>query len=264
MPDEETAPPPPEAFGSAAAPEISRRVSAILDAVEREAARLREEAREEASRYFDYAKRRADGLVEDRRWMISQLSDEIIGKSEAVISRLDDAQPVRQGFENLVRALGGAAERLAQEAEQSSGDFRPPPFHSAPPPEGPPTATPMPPSPPMPPAAPMPPSPSPQGAPLPPAAYPPPTPPQAYPAAPAPEPPPPLTGEPAGGASGGRSRDEARTVAIQFAAAGATRAVVREHLHWALGASDPSPILDEVFGAGSGEDAVVPWASGRG
>ena len=115
MADEGKAPPPrgstpgPAGAELGSASEISRRVGSILDAVEREAARLRAEARQEAALYCDYAKRRADALVDERRRRIAEISDELVGKSEAVVSRLDEAAPVRQGFENLVRALGGAA-----------------------------------------------------------------------------------------------------------------------------------------------------------
>ena len=109
------------------APEVSRRVSSILDAVEREAGRLRGEATDEAQRYLDYSRRRADELVAERQRRIAELSDEIIGKSEAVVGRLEDAAPVRQGFDNLVRALGDAAERLAQEAETDAHRFQLPP-----------------------------------------------------------------------------------------------------------------------------------------
>ena len=69
---------------------------------------------------------------------------------------------------------------------------------------------------------------------------------------------------PAPPATGWRPLDEARMVAIQLAASGATRAAVREHLHRELGVRESSGLLDEVFGAGSGDDARVPWtAAGR-
>jgi cell division septum initiation protein DivIVA len=133
--EDETDPPreeTPVASGSefAGAPEISRRVSAILDAVELEAQRLREEAREEAARYLEQAKVRADGLVAERQRRIAVVSDELLAKAEAVAGRLDDAAPVRAGFENLVRALGDAAERLARET-QRDGEFEPQPFHAS-------------------------------------------------------------------------------------------------------------------------------------
>ena len=103
--------------GEVSMAEISRRVNAILDSVEHEAALLREQARSDAADCLEDARRRADSLVAERRQRIADLSDELVAKSEAVISRLDDAEPVRNGFENLVRALGDAAERLALEAQ---------------------------------------------------------------------------------------------------------------------------------------------------
>lgn len=301
MNEEEQAPPPQEAAAASAgpegvaAPEISRRVGSILDAVEREAARLREEARVEAGAYLDNARRRADGLVAERQRRIGELSDELIAKSEAVIARLDDAAPVRQGFENLVRALGDAAERLAHEAEDTAADFEPPPF-------GAPIQQPQPPAvaqPAQPTYVPQDPGPQPHYVqPQQPPAHPyggPPAQPygvdpsQPYPVDPAAQqygavparathparaPAAPgwrgLGGDaavPAGGQPAAdqswRDQDEARMVAIQMAATGATRGAVREHLHRALGISDTVHVLDEVFGPGSGEDAQVPWTSSR-
>lgn len=295
MHEEEQAPPPQEAAPAsigpegAAAPEISRRVGSILDAVEREAARLREEARVEAGAYLDNARRRADGLVAERQRRIGEISDELIAKSEAVIARLDDAAPVRMGFENLVRALGDAAERLAREAEGTAAEFEPPPFGA--------TAVAQPYVPAQPPVAPQQqqqpqhaPAPHPQHQLLPqqhqhsaqPMVHHPPEPsyqpqhepqqpstpayggpayggsphPARSPAAPGWQSAAPASGQ---GAAGG---DEARMVAIQMAASGATRGAVREHLQRTLGLAQPAPVLDEVFGPGSGEDAQVPWTAG--
>ena len=309
MNEEEQAPPQQEAAFSSvgpepvAAPEISRRVGSILDAVEREAARLREEARVEAAGYLDNARRRADGLVAERQRRIGELSDELIAKSEAVIARLDDAAPVRQGFENLVRALGDAAERLAHEAEGSAGDFEPPPFTAGTTQPAPDPYQPAPgqaayappqrqPSPyPRPPAPPHSPYESYEGSPGPARGY---SGGQAYGAEPSPQAPipaqPAQPAQPAPGAhpartpsepawqgagaqaqspaadpgdGGWRQQDDARMVAIQMAASGATRGGVREHLHRALGLSDTASVLDEVFGPGTGEDARVPWTSER-
>lgn len=110
--------PPPIVDYQGMAPEVSRRVGSILDAVEEEAARLREEARAQADLCLDQARRRADELVAERQRRIAELSDELVFKSEAVVARLDDAAPVRQGFENLVRALAAAAERLSRQIGQ--------------------------------------------------------------------------------------------------------------------------------------------------
>ena len=115
-PQEDSGPSESGTEGSGGAAEISRRVAAILDAVEREAQKQREEARAEAAAYLERATRTADELVADRKRRISELSDELVRKTEAVVSRLDDAAPVQQGFESLVRALGDAAQRLSDEA----------------------------------------------------------------------------------------------------------------------------------------------------
>ncbi|HKQ17549.1 MAG TPA: hypothetical protein VJS87_03305 [Solirubrobacterales bacterium] len=105
-----------DAVASALAAEVSRRVAAILESVESEAARVRDEARAEAAGYLDEAHRRADALVAERQRRIAELSDELVAGAEAVVARLEDAGPVRAGFEDLVRALGDAAERLGEEA----------------------------------------------------------------------------------------------------------------------------------------------------
>ncbi len=52
-------------------------------------------------------------------------------------------------------------------------------------------------------------------------------------------------------------------VAIQMASAGSTRGDVRGHLNQALGIADAEPTLDEIFGPGTGDDARVPWITGR-
>jgi hypothetical protein len=251
------------------APEVSRRVSSILDAVEREAGRLRGEATEEAQRYLDYSRRRADDLVAERQRRIAEISDEIISKAEAVVGRLEDAAPVREGFDNLVRALGDAAERLAREAESTANQYEAPAFHDeavqayvSPPAQAP---------------APLAPPPAAEQPYQPPAAY---DPPETYepfpapaqqPAAPAPPTPPygspaadPYSAPPAPAPAGGeewQGVDDARLVAIQMAAAGRTRGQVREHLHNQMGMGETRSVLDEIFGTGSQEDARVPWTA---
>jgi hypothetical protein len=107
---------PRDAVASALAAEVSRRVAAILESVESEAARVRDQARGEAAGYLEDARRRADALVAERQRRIAELSDELVAGAEAVVARLEDAGPVRAGFEDLVRALGDAAERLGEEA----------------------------------------------------------------------------------------------------------------------------------------------------
>ena len=253
---------------SGIAPEVSRRVSSILDAVEREAAHLRSEAREEAASYLEYSRQRADELVAERQRRIAAMSDEIIAKAETVIGQLDDAAPVRAGFESLVRALGDAAERLSHEAAASGPEFQPPPFNEPPP--APPVYTP----PPAPPAYPPPPAPAPAPN-APPPTYADPTraaqpvpehvePPQPqHPQPPVPPPPAPAP-DPAATDQGQESWqgvDDGRLVGIQMAAAGRTRGQVRDYLHNQLHLGETRGILDEIFGEGSGEDARVPWTA---
>ena len=281
------------------APEVSRRVSSILDAVEREASTLRSEAVEEARRYLDYSRQRADALVGERQRRISELSDEIIAKAESVVGRLDDAAPVRAGFENLVRALGDAAERLAREAEEGAAEYEPPSFHDegvqsyrpqpqaedagygpgypgeeetyqryepqqpAPPVQGP--QQPAPQAPPQPDTYYAPPPSHDPGAATSRAPEPPPFPTHAAEQpSPAPHQPqqpsyPPAQQQPIG--EDWQGIDDARLVGIQMAAAGRTRGQVREHLQNQMGVGETRSILDEIFGAGAPEDARVPWTA---
>lgn len=270
----------PLAGDSGIAPEVSRRVSSILDAVEREAAHLRSEAREEAAQYLEYSRQRADELVAERQRRIAALSDEIMAKAETVIGQLEDAAPVRAGFESLVRALGEAAERLSHEAAGSAAEFRPPAFNEPPP--TPPAAYTPPPAPPAypppsyapPPAPPAAAVPPPAPAYSPPPAQPQPQGPPAYiPPNPFPAPaqaPPPGSRVPAPPAvppgpdpepESWQGVDDGRLVGIQMAAAGRTRGQVRDYLHNQLGLGETRSILDEIFGEGSAEDARVPWTA---
>lgn len=232
---------PAEPGVGAAAGDLSRRVSAIIDAAEEEAERLREEAREQGRRYLEAAGQQADRALAERQRRIAELSDELIAGVEAMVARLDDATPVRRSFERLVRSLGEAADRLAEEGERSRGEFHP--RRVPQPPRGPwargdgPGA----------------------GRPL-------------------------LdsdaddrvAGAPTDGANGAGSfapaaggeagrpasqPDGVRAIVIQMAAAGWTRHELSDHLERTLGLADPEPVLDEVFGAGSADDARVPWTT---
>jgi vacuolar-type H+-ATPase subunit E/Vma4 len=100
------------------APEISDRVRDILDAAEREAESLRAEAREEARRHAEDAKRRAGELVAQRERRISELSDALVARLETLLRGLEGAEEARAAFEALVRALGDAAERIGREVSE--------------------------------------------------------------------------------------------------------------------------------------------------
>ena len=115
--------------GSMLASEVSRRVRSILDNVEREAAELRAEAREEARRYLEHAQLAVDEMIAERQRRIGEVSDAILQRSHTVLHRLDEAAPVRQGFDNLVSALGDAAEKLADEIDDLHvSDVSSPPY----------------------------------------------------------------------------------------------------------------------------------------
>lgn len=210
------------------APEIARRVSSIFDAVESEAEDLRAQAREEARQYFEEAQRRADELVRRRQERIGELSDELLAKAEAVVSRLDSAAPVREGFESLVRALGDAAERLSGEISE------PAPAQQVPAPAPAATA-----------AAANAPGPV---------------------ASPAPVPGPPQFAGGEGGAVAGAAAsgwvdpEAARLAAIEMAAAGATRAEVHARVEERTGADAAAAIVEQIFG-GAGEHERVPWTA---
>ena len=130
---------PPRPHGEAVDPEISRRVSSILDAAEREVAEIRRQAREEAMRYMDYARRRADGLIAERQMRIAELSGELVGRAEQLLTQVDSAQPLRQALDDLVRKLTETAEGMTREAG-GLGGFAAPEFselRAATPPEPP-------------------------------------------------------------------------------------------------------------------------------
>jgi hypothetical protein len=252
-------------------PEISRRISAILDAAEREVSEIRRQAREEALRYMDYARRRADGLIAERQLRISRLSGDLVQRAEHLLAEVESAEPLRDALDDVVEKLAETAAGLAREAG-SLDDFVPPPFDEvapetpAPGPAPGPTPAPAPAPPPGPPPPPTPlPDPPEPPDPGPPAgaAWP-----QAVqPAASTPRPPE-AAPRPTGPATerrdpGQPSADGAHLLAIQMAAAGSTRAQIESHLRETLGIPDPRPILDDVFGPGTAPDATVPWAGPR-
>ena len=238
---------PDPASGSIAGmePDLTGHISSILGAVEREAGRLLEDARVEAQKQVDLARRQADGLVAERQRRLSELSDGLVKRVESLLARLDETAPIQESFEQLLRALGQAADQLALEIEaphapQAPEATDPPPREPAP---GPPPA------------------------------------PRAIepdageaaeerahvrhlrPRRPPPEAPAASTDDDgAPGEDRGPSKptgedadsvQRARQAAIQMAAAGATRARVAAHLRGSLGFAEPTPLLDEIFGPGS-------------
>ena len=235
---------------------LGSRVNEIVDAVEREAAKLRQEAeqdaaqirfqaQEEARRYVDQARRQSETLVAQRMERIQELSDALMARAQEVLERLDYAVPVKAGFENLVRALGETAERLAS---QDYSEYAEPAWEAAQTPPG--AQQPAPGH--VPPPAPA------AGAFQPPGQSAPPPAPAAAPPGPSTT----ATQPPAPGQSssaGWQQLDDAHRIAIQMAAAGSTRGEVEAHLAHAPAPARTS-VLDEIFGPGTPAETRVPWA----
>ena len=55
----------------------------------------------------------------------------------------------------------------------------------------------------------------------------------------------------------------ARLTAIEMAVSGCSRGEVAQRLRQEFQTADATPILDDVFGAGSHDSSRMPWASGR-
>lgn len=53
--------------------------------------------------------------------------------------------------------------------------------------------------------------------------------------------------------------DGARLVAIEMAVGGATRGAVGDRLRREFGVAEPTPVLDDVFGAGTADESRMPW-----
>ena len=77
------------------APELSRRIGAILDTIQREADKMLDQARLEAQRRVEDGRREADELISERRLRLARLSDDLIARSEQVLAaaRRDRAGP---------------------------------------------------------------------------------------------------------------------------------------------------------------------------
>jgi hypothetical protein len=197
---------PPGAGGdfAALAPELTKRIDAILDGVQQEADKMLEEARSETRQKVEAETSEAEDPLAERRRRLAELSETLIERTESLVAKHEETELVRESFGRLLRALSEAADEVATEVAASA----------SPSPEQP---------------APAPPAPAP-------------------PTAPATTPPP------------GRALVEARQAAIQMAAAGNTRTQVEAHLRDFLKIEEPTPLLDQVFGAATAGDARVPWA----
>jgi hypothetical protein len=246
------------------APEVAERVRAVLSAAEAAAGAVRHEAdrsahtrrrmaEEEAQSYLDTAKREADNYLQERLKRISELSDAILERAESIVARLDRAEEVRRQLQGLVVSLGETAEQLAADAAASYPRAKPmqqQPAVSPPAPEPEPVQEP---------------EPEPE-----PVSEPEPEPEPHVRVAPEPEEAeePDVVEFPRSEQPAARGSDDdqlaARLVALQMAVAGADRGEVATHLRVSFDLSDPTSILDDVFGRGTGESKRVSWPEAAG
>jgi len=222
------------------------RIQVIIEAAEKAAAGIIEDADAQARRFIDSSRQRADALADERVRVMSDLTDTLIRQAELV----------RRQSDELLAALDSARGELASRIGQELSTGGPPALGEAPaglreqPPTGPqesrvphlqPVQTERPGL-----QAVQPPEPQPvpeQSTPEPPPAPPGPAP---TPAATTPQPAPP----PDPGAANASPSDGARLLAAQMAVAGSSREEIETRLRDEFGIQDAGPILDGILGPG--------------
>jgi hypothetical protein len=112
----------------------SQRASEIVEAVERAAAGILDDAEAEARRYVDESRRQGDRAAAERIRAVAELTESLVDRAEALRGQL----------ETLVSALDNARAQLEQAA--GGGEARPQPAPAAPA-DQPPEAQPPPPAP---------------------------------------------------------------------------------------------------------------------
>jgi len=188
--------------------------AAVRSDADQYAAERRREADAEAERRLREASEQADALLAERLSRISDLSDRIMERAEAVLDRLESAEQVRGQLIELTRALGDTAERIAGEVRGERSEVREPePESEAEHPMADQVRPLRPPSEQVRPLRPVPPAHVPREDP-------------------------------------DTRLDDARLVALQMAVAGRTRDEVGAHLRQAFDVRNPDPILDHVFAEG--------------
>ena len=227
---------PPEAGRRESVPEdgagsVGTRIESILDAAERAAIGIREDAQEWAGRYLEESRRKADDIAAERIQEISALTDNLVSRARAVAQQSDE----------LIAALDDAGRRALNNARPGSPApaAAPPPAAAAAQPPPVPQQAPPPPPPAAPPKTQVERPPAAQQAP----------PPQAPPPL-REEPPPPSAPEPPPAAqpapSAPRVSEGARLLATQMAVAGSTRDEISWRLREEFGIQDSTAILDEI------------------
>jgi hypothetical protein len=226
---QQTPGPTPQPRESASA--AGERIQVIIEAAEKAAAGIIEDADAQARRYIDASAQRADDLADERVRVVSDLTDTLIRQAELV----------RRQSDELLSALDAARNELASRIGQELSAGSPPPAQQtqASQEQSTPTAQ-----------APQVPHLQPVESERPDlqAVKSPEEPAQAQaPKAPVSQPPPPA--HPIGSAEGAPS-DGARLLAAQMAVAGSSRQDIEARLREEFGIQDASPILDGILGPG--------------
>ncbi len=233
---------------------IGSRVESVLEAAERAAAGIRQDAEEWARRYLEESRRKADDLASERVQELSSLTETLMNRARAVAQQSDA----------LLAALDDAGRRLVNSARPGGNASGPDPYPQQdpygqqpgpPPPDyAPQEAAPQPQAVPGQPASPPPAYPPqdpgyqapPQEAPAPPQAVPRRLPPPAPGYAPAPQQAAAGPPQPTGPEPDSRVSEGARLLATQMAVAGSTRDEIAWRLREEFGIHDATAILDEI------------------
>jgi vacuolar-type H+-ATPase subunit H len=217
------------------------RIQVIIEAAEKAAAGIIEDADAQARRYIDTSRQRADVLADERVRVMSDLTDTLIRQAEMV----------RRQSDELLGALDSARGELASRIGQELSSATPPPAGVPPAPtqDQPPAQAPR-----VPHLQPVE-SERPDLQAVEPAAAPEPTPPQEQPAEsppPAPQETAPASPPPPSGAQSAAAipSDGARLLAAQMAVAGSSREEIETRLRDEFGIQDAGPILDGILGPG--------------
>jgi uncharacterized protein Yka (UPF0111/DUF47 family) len=114
---------------------VTAQVSAILEAAERAADELQQEveaelvrqatemrraAERDAAAIREQARAAADAMTRERVQRLAQLSDDLLARAEAVLGQLEQAGTARRALEELVTALGAAAQAAARSVDDAA------------------------------------------------------------------------------------------------------------------------------------------------
>ncbi len=219
------------------------RIQVIIEAAEKAAAGIIEDADAQAHRYIEASRERADVLADERVRVMSDLTDTLIRQAEMVKRQSDD----------LLAALDSARSELAGRIGQELSSGSPPAPAAQPPGLGQSAeASRVPHLQSVDPARPglqaVEPPGQPQAAPAPAPVPQPPPPPAQHPGVAPPPPPQAPLSTPA--TEGATASDGARLLAAQMAVAGSSRQEIEVRLRDEFGIEDATPILDGILGPG--------------